>query len=254
MSRDRCPACGGLVAADAAWCGQCLTPLRGESARSGESPAGDAPPAAVPQTPAAPTPRAPGSPTEDAASREENGPAPMRSRSAVAAGPAGQHFREVDGELHWVCPACDAENPMGASACARCTTPFGSLLREPEERPSIDPGRATSLSLLYPGIGHIAAGRAGEGAARMVIFTWALASLVLVVVARAGKGLGPLLSLVVIYFGVSGLLYLLTAVDARRAAVGEDPVISSRVLLWGASLVMLLTVVILVFTGLGATR
>ena len=232
MSGERCPSCGGLVAPEAEWCGQCFAQLRGAGAAREPEPA----------EPAGAGPPPPGRP---------------RTAIAAATGPGGiarEHFTEVDGALHWICPACEAENPMEASTCARCMTPFALLLREREERKSTDPGKATGLSLLYPGLGHIAAGRPGEGVARMVIFTWALASLLVVVAARAGKGLGPLLSLVVIYFLVSGLLYLLTAVDARRAALGEEPVVGSRVLLWGASGVMLLTVVILVFTGLGAAR
>lgn len=231
MSGDRCPRCGGLVAADAEWCGQCFAPLRG-----GPDPGGAPETATLP----APAGRAVGR-----LSRRVPEPRPGERPS----------IRKIDDRLIWDCPACDLENPIENAACTRCGTSFGALFQEEGAgRRTLEPGRALGLSLLFPGVGHMALGRAAEGLARAVIFLWSLASLLVIVFARSGRSLGPVVGLVAVYVAVSGGLYVLTAVDARRAAVGEDPVIGSRALLYGSSGLMLLTVVILVFTGLGANR
>ena len=183
----RCETCGGLVAPDAEWCGQCYAPI------------GPAAP-----EPAAPDPRSPG----------------------------------------WDCPACGRSNPLEADACTSCGTSFGRLLEEPDPARSMDPGRARRLSLLFPGLGHVAAGRGAEGLARMVAFAWILGAGLSVVLIRRGRGLGPGTILLVAYGLAAAALYVVTAVDAERAQAGRPPLLSSRALAVGLGGVLLVTLIV----------
>lgn len=237
---ERCPSCGGLVTPGAEWCGQCFAPLRGEAR---EAPAPDEVEAAalLGELAAPAEPEAP--PSEERSAEDE--------RPAARVGPATEAspFQVREDGLVWVCKVCEAENPLDVPTCPRCGTPFGKLFEEEQAAPEVDPGRATALSLILPGLGHIALGRRIEGWARILIFAWLLGTLVVIVASRAGRGLGPLLGLVALYFAAAGALYMLSAVDARRAAEGHDPVVSSRILLYGVSALLLFTVLLLFITG-----
>lgn len=228
MSERRCPKCGGLVGAEATFCGQCYEPLGAK-----EGPPSD-----------------PGEPRFRIPSLEEERAAERRAR-VTGAGPAA--FETEGGVPVWACPACDARNPLDADGCSRCGTPFRSLFEE-EEAPRIDPARAARLSLLFPGVGHIAAGRVGEGVARAVVFGWTLVSAVAIVIVRWGRGPGPFLPLLALYVLAAAVVYGLTPIDARRGAESQPPVLSSRMLLYGITGLMLLTVVVLLISGLRLTR
>lgn len=149
----------------------------------------------------------------------------------------------------WECPACQTENPIEAVTCRVCGTPFARLLEEERRGPALDPGRAVSRSLLFPGLGHAAAGRGAEGLARAVVFGYTLAIVITVLVMRSGEGFGPFLPLVLISVAAGIALYALSAVDAGRLARGEQQVLSSRAMLYGAVGLMLVTIVILVIVG-----
>ena len=148
----------------------------------------------------------------------------------------------------WLCPTCDRENPIEATSCRTCGTPFGRLLEEGDARPRADPGRAVAFSLLFPGLGHFVTGRGAEGVARAVIFAYAAASAVTILVATGGKP-GPFLSLVAASVVVAVGLYAVSAMDAARAARGEPPLLGSRILLYGGAGLILLTVVVLLVAG-----
>jgi hypothetical protein len=148
----------------------------------------------------------------------------------------------------WECPTCQTENPIEAMTCRTCGTPFGKLLEEAEPRPTTDPGRAVGYSLLFPGLGHIVAGRGAVGAARAVIFAYAAATAIIILV-MTGGGPGPFLSLLIASALVALGLYVVSAMDAARLARGEPPLITPRILLYGGAGLILLTVVVLVVVG-----
>ncbi|MGH2675390.1 MAG: hypothetical protein ACRDH1_08280 [Actinomycetota bacterium] len=166
-----------------------------------------------------------------------------------AEGAAG--IRATAGGIVWACPTCDTENAIDATACRTCGTPFGRLLEEREERPASDPGRATVFSLLFPGLGHFVAGRGAEGVARAVIFAYAVVTAVAILVMTGGRP-GPFLSLLVASILVGVSLYVVSAIDAARAARGEPALISARILLYGGAALILLTIVVLLVAGLRA--
>lgn len=233
MTERRCPSCGGLVAADAEWCGQCLTRLDDAGAPGPELPTeGD-----VGGPIGIPDPQA-----------EGNGEA-RPSPTAEALG------LRVDGrDVMWTCPTCASENRMEDRACRACGTPFRELFEEPASRPAPEPRRAVGLSMLFPGAGHWLAGRLAEGVARAVVFAFAAGTAVAIVLSRRGQGLGPFLALVGALGVAAAVLYVLTAVDAGRLARNEPQVVSTRVLLYGATGLILLTVAVLVLAGIRATR
>lgn len=230
MSERRCPHCGGLVSAEAEWCGQCLRRLEDPPAARPPDPVEE--PAAPPpdQTPAVEDP----SPAAD----EPSATGPVRAGGA---------------EPVWRCPRCDTDNDLELDVCRRCGTSFGELLRADQRPPPpAPPGRTVGLSLLFPGVGHIAAGRTADGVARAVVFGYALVTGLAALLGRGGGGLGPLTSLVSVSLLVAAALYVLTAVDAARLARGEDQLVSSRFLLYGWVGLVIFSVVILVVTGIGA--
>jgi hypothetical protein len=232
----RCPNCGGLVGADAEWCGQCYARLD-QPSEAPPQPAGAARPQEGPdQGPPGSVPEA-GAPTTTA------------PPSRLAGGGRGPVRRSSQG-LIWTCPRCDLENPIETRICSRCGVRFESLFAQPDQRPRVDPGRAARLSLLFPGAGHIAAGRTAEGVARAVIFGWAALTVLAILVMRGGFRPGPLLPLVLLYVAAAAGLYGITAVDAGRAAQGEPQLLSSRILLYGVGGLILLTVAIMFLLGM----
>jgi ribosomal protein L40E len=213
-SERRCPSCRALVSEDAEWCGQCFSTLR------------------PPGSPDSPGP--------------ETRPAPVTRREPMPT---------AEGEPSWTCPTCDAANPISASNCGVCGTAFAQLFAEPKERVEIRPTRALAWSLLLPGLGHWRAGRAFDGVARMVLFAWTFGTLVVIALSRAGKGgLGKTAPLFGLFLVASLGLYVTSALDAYRITSGEQPLVSSRVLLWASVGLVLLSTMLATLLTLTATR
>ena len=235
MTERRCPSCGGLVAEDAEWCGQCLSRLD----RPEGQPARDLPVEPVDLPGGSPQAAPPG------AEPTGNGPAaPVREAPGL---------RAQGDEVLWACPTCGSDNRLEDSTCPSCGTPFRELFAEPTTRVLPAPRRALALSLLFPGAGHIAAGRVAEGMARAVVFAFALGTGLTILLSRQGLGLGPFVALVAVLALAATLLYGLTAADAVRVVGGESQIVTTRMLLYGATGLILLTIVVVVMTGLRAT-
>jgi double zinc ribbon protein len=186
----RCPNCQALVTPEAEWCGQCFTSLRAPE----------------------PAPVAGG----------------VQSIRVVAAeGAPGDATAKL---VMWPCPACDTENPIESNVCSVCGTPFGDLFRRDEAPPKIDPKEAFRRSLAFPGLGHRAIGRGGEGLARAILFLMCFA----IALVAAVSGVGTVaIAAVAGLFGMLGLLvYLGTAYEASKMAAGAPPLLSSRAIVW----------------------
>lgn len=260
MSEQRCPNCGALVGAEAEWCGQCLQPLR-----SGREPApppdtGAGGPAAGPRPP----PVSPDEAEESLGPPGAEGPtgppeAEPRPAEAEATGDGvgeGEPrrvrrgaFEQVGDRMVWTCPTCELENSIDVSVCERCGTSFANLFREPEVRPAVPATRAAGLSLLFPGVGHIAAGQIAEGVARAILFTWALGSTIGLVLVGGDGSSGIYVPFLLLYALATAALYVVSAMDAYRAALSVPPLAPIRVLFYGASGLMAVTVAVLLFTG-----
>lgn len=225
MSTRRCPNCGGLVSADLAWCSQCLTRFDDEEPATADrkvTTEGTSP------RPAPPVAGAPG----------EMGPGSEQRTLRVV----------EEGRVLWDCPVCGQENDLDTRVCTRCGTAFGRLFEEPEPPARISPERAAMISLVVPGAGHVVAGRVAEGVARAVIFAFTVGMVVAILAAGGGLG-GPLVPLVVLFVGASATLYLATAVDAYRAVRREDPVLSTRILMIGATVLLTIAVAVLIIAA-----
>jgi hypothetical protein len=218
----RCPNCGALVAEDAEWCGQCYQPLRREEPATATAAAAD------------------GS---------------ARPSIGLVETPGGGSVEVEDGKASWTCPVCGETNAIEVAVCGVCQTPFTRLFVEPEPPPAIAPDRAAIWSLVFPGLGHWQLRRKADAVARFVLFGWTFGALLILVVSRFGKGsLGGTLPLVALFGGSAFAIYVLSALDAYRIAGGEDPVVSSRVLLWASAALVVLSVLIATITTLPAAR
>jgi ribosomal protein L40E len=204
----RCPTCGALVAADAAWCGQCFTPL------VADAPA-DAPAAA-------------------AAGPEPDLPRP--DVTGVADAPPAERAAP-----YWPCSVCGGRNPIEAETCRTCGTPFASVMRSGPERPEVAPRQALTWSLVFPGLGLAKCGRPSDGFARGVLFGVCLGMAVLI--GLGGARSSPATFAVFSLFVLCALgVYALAAWEAYRVADGEATFVSSRVLLWALSGIILVGV------------
>jgi hypothetical protein len=221
---DRCPSCGALVSSDAEWCTQCYEPLRREERAA-----------------AAATPGAIGAPREPT--------------TGVVETPGGGGLDIAEGHATWTCPVCGELNAIEASVCIVCATPFARLFAEPEETPKVDPERAAIWSLVFPGLGHWKLGRKGDAVARFVLFGWSFGTLCVLIVSRIGKGgLGPTTALFALFGSASLAIYALSALDAYRIAKEEEPIVSTRVLLWGSAGLVVLSTLIATLVMLPAAR
>ena len=217
MGENRqCPRCGALLVADATWCPQCFLNFRRVFR----------PRVAVPPPPPRPD-------VARVADLVET--ARADGRAAVAAEPP----RAPAG---WPCPTCGFLNPLERNVCEVCTTPFSRLFEGARPVRRSDPKRAGIASLIFPGLGHADAGRIAEGLARAVLFLWSLATGIALAMFHAPTSAGPLGPLAGLFFAAAAAVYVLSAVDARRAASGEDQLLSPRVLLYGSAGLVLLTV------------
>jgi hypothetical protein len=175
------------------------------------------------------------------------GPAP---RSSAPGGVPGAPIRVEGDRASWACPACGTQNPLEANACSSCGTPFSHLFERPGQGgPTVAPHRAAALSLLFPGIGHAAAGRVAEGVARGVVFLYTLGTGLAILLLGGGSGI--LLPITAMSLAASAGLYALSAMDARRVAAGEPQLLSTRMLLYAGVGMMLLTLVVLAIGGFG---
>lgn len=198
---DRCPNCGALVAADAEWCGLCLTRLSPSSAAERE-PASEPEPDAFTETP--PLSVAPLAATDEA-SGSERGPLPV-----------------------WECPACGTENPFDMEICSACGTPFGRLFDEPTAVTTMTP-RDAAFAGLVPGMGHYRMGRHPDGIARMFVFSGCLVVLALFAFSAAGKASA---AITLLFAVLTGLSIGESAYDAFRLASRERELVSAVQLIW----------------------
>lgn len=127
--------------------------------------------------------------------------------------------------------------------CGVCGTSFAQLLRQDEPGPTISPRDAFLWSLVFPGVGHAKAGRAGDGIARGTLFvlTFGLA----LVVVLSGVSSAPVFAVVALLLISALTIYLGSAAEAYRIADGGSPFVSARVLLWATVALIMISVSLL---------
>jgi hypothetical protein len=250
--RERCSSCGAAVYEGAEWCGLCFASLKpggseGRGAgrdqrsdqRSGHRPSPPTDPVAEGGTTAA---------QEPAQSSVTALGVPEAEASATEA-PA---IEAPAAEAVWPCSVCGARNPIELDACATCGTSLRSLFDEQRDRPRIEPASAFRWSLLYPGLGHAKAGSGLDGFARGVLFTMLvlMAGLVL----ATGATSGPLFGILTLFGGTAVAVYFFSAAEAYRLAEGGSPFVPAKFLLWGAVVIIVLSVMLLAFVLASASN
>jgi hypothetical protein len=207
----RCPRCQATNADGARFCGQCFTRF-------------DAPQAPSPALDPTPPPAAP------------SGPPVVRGGGADAR--VGR-FALVDGALTWRCAVCDTPNDAGTFACAVCGTRMDA-----ESAPGghVDWPAARRAEALVPGLGHLRAGHAGVGAARMALVAlWLVGTALLALGGLAGVAVAvPLL------VGAAGI-WVTGPGDLDAVRAGRPPRLDGRGL---GSLVVGVTLGVIVAGGL----
>lgn len=225
----RCSACGARNTHDAAWCTQCFEVLR--QAADGEEPtsaAGQQGSVEAPDGAAA----VPGEPDRTAPAVPE--PAAAQDRAV-----------RVDGDLvEWRCATCDGWNPLEADSCGGCGGPRAGFGPEPgradRSRPEAPLATTLVASALLPGLGHLLGGATGSGAGRLLLWLlWGGGGVGLLLTAGAGLAAAVLLS-------AAAVLWAISLVDLHRAAAGDAPIATGRVLAWAVVGVTLLLVVAMV--------
>jgi hypothetical protein len=185
----------------------------------------------------------------------------LRSPEPTPAVSGGHALRVVTAEgtqgdapakVMWPCPACETENPIESSTCSVCGTPFGELFKEGEAAPTLAPSEAFRRSLVFPGLGHRAIGRGGEGLARAVVFLMCLA--IALVAAVSGLGTGAVAAVAGLFGLLALIAYLGTAYEASKMAAGAPPLLSSRSIVWIVGGVLLLAVFMLTLLIMVAAR
>jgi hypothetical protein len=147
---------------------------------------------------------------------------------------------------------CELDNEIELNVCARCGTPFSALMKADEQPAHVEPADAFKASLIYPGLGHQKIGRGADGVARGTLFTLSL--ILLLVVALSGLHSTGQDIMVLLYLSTTLLVYVGSAVEARRMAAGGAPFASSRTLLWGTVGLLIVSIGLLAITATARLR
>jgi hypothetical protein len=124
--------------------------------------------------------------------------------------------------------------------------PFAKLF-ETKSRPRVAPRTAAVRSLMFPGLGHAAAGKPVEGLARGILFLWCAATGAALIAGHPAGGLGVLLPIAALFLVAALAFSAVTAVDAARLAAGDRQLVSPKSLLYGTAALMGLSIVSLFF-------
>ncbi|HEX9376332.1 MAG TPA: hypothetical protein VGB19_08850 [Actinomycetota bacterium] len=178
-------------------------------------------------------------PAAEPSSPAPGGPSPNGDGTTFTDGPPTDQARPSP---TWPCAVCGRPNDLSRDTCSVCGASFSKLFEQEETRPKVAPNTAVARSLMFPGLGHAAAGRKAEGLARAVLFLWCAGTALFLLTNPPARGLGILLPMAVVFVMGALVLYAATALDAFRLASGEKQLLSSRSLLYGTAGLMMLSV------------
>jgi hypothetical protein len=138
---------------------------------------------------------------------------------------------------------------MELDSCEVCGTPFGRMFEEPKRLREVEPRGATIASLILPGLGHIRCGRTAEGVARILMFLWAGGTGLILSLSHA-SGL-PVFG--ALFLSAAFGVYVVAAMEAPRIAEGGAAILPPRALLWGATVLAMLSIMSVFVVMAGAT-
>jgi len=163
-------------------------------------------------------------------------------------------FRRTEDGLDWRCEVCDSWNPIERTTCATCGEGFGRSIAEPAPDPAAAVDRSVALltSAALPGWGHYLMGRKAQGIARGALFiTWFVGGVLLLGSAlRADQSITPALPLLL----GAVLLWGLTMLDVVTVHTGRGrELLQPRTLLWLTVSVIGMTVLSFTAAALSVT-
>jgi len=211
---------------NAAWCTQCYLDLR---------------PAPAPEPVAAPAPERTDAAAAELAALSRGWRQPETAPVADAPDTTAVEtieaetdvgrFRQTGDELEWNCGQCGEWNPVGATACSVCGTPFGRGVPEPVVPPRVSDTTALIASAAVPGLGHMLLGRTGNGVARALTYLlWLIGGIVLIREATLYNR--PILPGIPLVLGAL-VVWVTSAIDAMNLARGgTTELLRPRVFFW----------------------
>lgn len=112
--------------------------------------------------------------------------------------------------------------------CAVCGTGFAEQFREEQPEPSRNWTQVIALSAIAPGAGHLAIGRFGSGASRLLLFLgWTLGALLL----AGSGGRRAVIAITPLVLGVV-IIWAGSIIDLYRLQHGAAELLAGRRLLW----------------------
>lgn len=233
----RCPSCGAHNGENALLCSLCQTPL-----------------VELRSTPASP---ADAGATEGAAADDEPDishllEAPLGGEATPRPVRTVEHerFRRTEEGFDWRCRRCQEWNPIELVTCSVCQLPFRDALGDQEsgpKAPDVPPTTALVLTVVAPGLGHVAIGRAGLGVSRLVLYAVFLLG-GLLFLGESGEASSAVLAVIPLLSGALAV-WLTTLIDLRSALSGRSStVLPARAYLW----MTVAVVVMVLLSGLPA--
>lgn len=224
----RCPNCGARNPAEATWCTQCYA--RFEEATAVE--------------PSPPEPPAPDGVTEIEATLEP-GVVSAEDDGAPGAGPVEVgDVRQIDGVIEWRCGTCASWVALESELCAVCGAPrsgFGEAPRSEVPVGELDRGKVLGAAAIFPGVGHLLAGRTGSGLTRLLLGALWLLGGIWWLATTSTVGTAPGVILIV----GTLVLWVASYLDVQALLAGRDEPFGLRGLLWsvvGVTALLMVTV------------
>jgi hypothetical protein len=163
----------------------------------------------------------------------------VRTEAASDAGAPGTFghpsIATRDGSVVWTCPTCDGENPIEATACARCGSNFAAFFAGPKpvEAPRASAGSAVWASALLPGAGHWMFRAVGPAIARAVMYVWTVGIGIMLLARPPASGRAVIRAVGAIFALAAASVWLLSMLETLRLREGDRrPLIQPRVLTW----------------------
>lgn len=236
----RCDNCGARNPEGATWCTQCYTSFTSDPPETATA-APEAPPVApAPDAPGtAPATGSHSAPTADGprtAPTVEADAAEGRDTSTEPAGPPPSvvevgDVRDLDGVVEWRCRACESWVALEMPSCHACGSPRAGFGEQPRSEATVAPsehGKVLTAAAIFPGVGHLRAGRTGSGATRFALGLLWLIGGIWWVATTAASGSAPG---VVLILGAL-VLWVASYLDVQAFLAGRDEPFGVRGLLW----------------------
>ena len=162
--------------------------------------------------------------------------APDEPGPPIEADPALPEIKAAGGDPIWKCPACDADNPIDATACSRCGSSFTSFMAAAAATPEtpVRPSRSAAvLSAVLPGLGHWKMRRTGAGVARGLLYVWSLGMALLLLLQPPAAARTLVRVVGAVFLVAAAGVWLVSMAETLRLLEGDErEVVPKHALTW----------------------